>query len=367
MNSLKTLYFPGTDFYSIRQFPIFLLFQKIHLIKPVEERPAGPAGQSADSFIKSGFCQVHTPCPLGGSRDRFLHLVKDIRNRKDDYAAQLSSLILAEQSRPAASDEDSEQAIISSLFTPDDRKTKSLQAEKEGKLWQARLVLAIGEILDQEEEEIARDLAILEDDQAGLFKQLHGDIEELDDDSPLAEPHQLESKLGAANSGNIRKRFNAWKTLFLEGDVPACEIFLTTSRDGGDLLLEAYEKRTDRPALSAAILELPGLIGWNGSEAVQSVRTFSEKNQELLSRLRACLTDLSHQEPPPAGKTITGNAMAQLAGEWNARLETDFPANQFGRIPVTCYLFPGLSCSALLGKPQAVNDEAKNGLLVVVD
>ena len=367
MNSLNTLYFPGTDIYSIRQYPVFLLFQKIHLIKPVEKDPKDSDEESTDSFIKSGFCQVHTPCPLGENRDRFLHLVEDIRNRKDDYAAQLSSLILASKSGPSAMDEDSEQAIINSLFTPKDRQAESLQTKKEEKLWQARLVLAIGEILDQEEEEIARNLAMLEDDQAGLFKELHGNIEAIEEDNPFAELSQLESNLSAASSGNIKKRFNGWKTLFLEGDMQECEVFLTTSQDAGDLLLESYEKKTNQPAPLIAGLELPGLIGWNSEEASQAVATFSEKSRVLISQIHATLNDLSQKEDCTEQEIKNNKAFAAISEEWHRQLETVFPAKQFGRIPVKWYLFPSVACSTLIGKTQSETAKPKNGLLIVVD
>ncbi len=368
MSSLNTLFFPGTDIYSIRQYPIFLIFQKIHLIKPVEEDPAGPHGESSDSFIKSGFCQAHTPCPLGEDRKRFLHLVQDIKNRKDDYAAQLSSLILAAKSRESTTDEDSEQTIISSLFEPDDqKKAKSLQAEREGKLWQARLVLEIGEILDQEEEEIARNLAMLEDDQAELFKALHGDFEEFEDDSPFAELSQLESNMSAANSGNTEKRFSCWKTLYLESDLEENEILLTTSRDAADLLLESYENRTNQPALSIGELELPGLIGWNSAEAFKAVQSFCEKNNGLLTQLHESFADLARKINFTEQQTKNAGSLTVVAREWNEQLEIAFPKKQFGRITATCYLFPGLTCSALLGKPQSTSGELKNGLLVVAD
>jgi len=372
MNSLNSLFFPGTDIYSIRQYPLFLLFQKIHLIRPVENNPVDAGDESTDSFIKSGFCQEHTPCPLGEHRNRFLHLVTDIKNRQDDYAAQLSSLVLASQSAPPLIDEDSEQAIMSSLLPPEesqakDTKAKALLAEKEGKLWQARLVLAIGEILDQEEEEIARNLAILEDDQADLFKDLHGDLEEMEEDSPFAELSQLESNLGAANSGNIKKRFNGWKALFQEGDMPACEIFLTTSQDAGDILLELYEKKTNQSAIPMATLAIPGLIGWNSAEAFQAVMAFSEKNKELLATIQEELTALSQKKPLTGQEKDGNNAFAAITEQWHKQLELDFPEKQFGRIPVTYYLFQGLSCSAILGKTPSENGEPKNGVLVVVD
>ncbi len=373
MNSLNTLYFPGTEIFSIRQYPIFLLFQKINLIKPVEEDPAHPGEESSDSFIKSGFCQVHTPCPLDENRKKFLALVEDIRNRKDDYAAQLSSLILASKSGSAGGDEESERSIINSLFTPKELQVKSQVAAKEEKLWQARLILAIGEILDQEEEEIARNLAVFEDDQAGLFKELHGDLEEVEEDNPFAELCQLESNLNAVNTGNIKKRFNGWKTLFLESDMQQCELFLTTNQDAGELLLEAYEKATNLPAPLVANLELPGLIGWNSAEAFQAVETFAKENGDLLKQIQELLASFSQQEDSVGQdkKQSSANmniaAIAATTEEWQKQIETSFPAKQYGRIQVKCYLFPGIACATLTGKTQAEITLPKNGILVVVD
>jgi hypothetical protein len=366
MNSLNTLYFPGTDIYSIRQYPIFLLFQKIHLIKPVEAALADSGEEFSDSFIKSGFCQVHTPCPLGENRDRFLYLVEDIKNRKDDYATQLSSLILAGKSGQSAIDEDSERSIMTSMLTPNAQQEKLVQVEREEKLWQARLVLAIGEILDQQEEEIARSLAILEDDQANLFKELNGDNDENESDNPFAELNQLEHNLNAANAGNIKKRFNGWKTLFLESDLQECEIFLTTSQDGGDLLLESYEKETNLSAPLIANLELPGLIGWNSAEASQAATIFSEKNKNILSEIHEILADYSQKQGIADQEIKNNNAFAAMTESWNARLESDFPVKMFGRIPVKYYIFPGLTCSALISKTRSQNGEPKNGLLVVM-
>jgi hypothetical protein len=366
MNSLNTLYFPGTDLYSIRQYPAFLLFQKIHLIKPVEENPADSGKEPQDSFIKSGFCQEHTPCPLRKNRDRFTRLIGDIKNRKDDYAGQLSSLILASKTGSANIDPDSEQSIMDSLLPPKDLQERSVLAANEEKLWQARLILAIGEILDQEEEEIATNLAMLDDDQAELFKELHGDSEAMDEDNLFAELLQVERNLGAAKSGNVKTRFNAWKTLFLEGEVPKCEIFLTTSVDSGDLLMELYEKKTGLTASLAGCLELPGLIGRNSTEASQAVVAFCEKNEDLLATIKKDLS-LFVEQTTPITETIPGeNTLAAITEQWARQLETVFPAEQYGRVPVKFYIFPNLACSALIGKKQPETAPPENGLLVVI-
>ena len=365
MNSLNNLYFPGTAFYSIRQYPLFLLLAKIHLIKPVEAAPAKSGKESPDNFIKSGFCQEHTPCPLGEDRNRFLRLIDDISHRQDDYAAQLSSLVLASQSSVLSDDEDSERAIISSLHNPEQVLQKKQQTGKDEKLWQARLVLAIGELLDSEEEEIARNLAVLDDEQAELFKQLHGEGDDIEVDelsnSPFAALTQVERHIGAAHSGNVKKRFMAWKTLFLESELQDCEIFLSGSQDAGDILLELYEQKTGLTAPLFAGLELPGLIGTSSAQAVQAVLAFREDNQELMGRIAEIFAEMIHEKNFDTGKS----SFQAISDAWNDQLETAFPERQFGRTAVSCYLLPDMACATVVG--GSYSGTAKNGLLIVVD
>ena len=93
---------------------------------------------------------------------------------------------------------------------------------------------------------------------------------------------------------------------------------------------------------------------------------FRDQNSELLSRIYAHLTDLMQKDTSTQQETgIT--AFTALAEQWNWQLETIFPTEQFGRIPVKCYVFPGLSCATLIGTRQPENSAAKNGLLIVVN
>lgn len=366
MNSLTPVYFPGTDIYSIRQYPVFLLFQNLHLIKPVEDDPAEAGRKSSDTFINSGFCQVHTPCPLGENRSRFLHLVEDIRIRKDDYAAQLSALTLA-GTGASYEDEASEASIISSLLDPGGLEAKAEQLKREEELWQARLVLAIGEILDIEDEEIAKNLAVLEDEQTGLFKKLHGDIYSDEEESPFEELSQLESHLITSHSGNLKTRFNSWKTLFFESDLDKGVIFLTQSKDGGEIMLELYEKMTGNPAPLLQGLELPGLVGWNGEEAHAKVTQFTINNSALLELLHGQFTQITTEENYQAKAAELSAAFTETANQWNRHLENAFPAKQYGRIPVSLYIFPRISCKAIAEETMPTPDSSENGLLLIVD
>jgi hypothetical protein len=354
MNSLNTLYFPATAIHSPRLYPIFLLFQNVHLLSPVED-----GKESSDSFIKSGFCQVHTPCPLGEERDRFLRLVADIKSGTDDYAARLSSLTLAAMTGIPHQAEESERSIVRSLHGTEDLPPQVREREVLEKLWQARLVLAMGELLDQDEEEISLNLAELEDEEKVLFKELQGEDDKEEQENPFAELTRLEGSLRVNSAANIKKRFKAWRTLFLAGKMEECEIFLANGMDSGDILLEMYQQRTGQQAQLVASLELPALVGWDNDQASTAVREFTTKNSPILTAIGETFAALISQ-------TATPEQRFEPAVAWEKLLSADFPAEHFGRIQINFFLFRGLPCSTLIGKTSDAQSSGKSGLLAVI-
>lgn len=358
MNSLKTLLFPATVIHSIRQYPLFLLFPQINIIAPVEPLDQDTPEESTDTFINSGFCQVDTPCPLGDNRDRFLHLVADIKSRKDDYAAQLSSLTLAAMSSSPDSGEESERAIINEFLTPKDLSVEEKKQNHEARLWQARLVLAIGEILDQEEEEIARNLSMVDDDTSGLFNALRGDSDDFDQDSPFAELSQLTGNFSAVHSGNMGKRLTSWTHLFAESTHTDSNVFLTTSADVLDRITESYEKCSDDSPKAYTGLELPGLIGWNEQEAVDATRSFKEDNAQLLSHLNNVLLALMQDDE------LSEATWDELVKAWTIVLEERFPEATWGRLKVSVNIFKEYSVNELLREKGVQGSQ--NGIVVLV-
>lgn len=364
MNSLKTLYFPATDIYSIRQYPIFLLSQDVLILQPVEGDP-GSENADSDIFIKSGFCQVDTPIPLGQDRDRFLRLVKDIETRKDDYAAQLSSLTLAAMSNPANKEENSERAIINQLFTPNDLGEQEEEQDREAQLWQVRLVLAIAEILDREEEEIAANLAILDDETADLYKELQGDSDDLEDDSLRDALYQIEQKLGHSNSKTMKKRLLAWQTLFQQSSSTGIDIFLTTSRDAGDFLINGYEKKSNQPALLLSGLVLPGLLAKEGKLAHKLVTDFTSDNEALYRSLSNELQSLCSTTKIADNWEAVQKNFTVFAEQWNERIEEVFAEKEFGRTDLTICVFPEHSCQTLLETEE--RNGPVNGVVMIAD
>jgi len=366
MNSLNSLYFPGTTLHSISQYPLFLLFPKVHLLKIAEDNIHRGEVQATDSFVKSGFCQPFTPCPLGKDLDRFIHLVNDIQNRKDDYASQLSALTLAAMSAPHSMESgDSQQEIISSLlgggqlFPDKQKKLKHLD------LWQARLMLAIGEILDREEEDIARQLLGLKEEEADIFKELQGESDALEEEGLSDTFSQLRGSMRAPTSSNMKKRFLSWKKLFREGNSPACDLILTTSRDTADQILETFYTESNETTIYSDHLSLPALISWQEDDAVKQILSYRENNKKLIDEITETLlqlinsTNLTKDNQP-------GSILSNHREQWGKSLETHFPAEKFGRMPLSFYCLPGIPCSTLLGINKQDNTPI-NSLMAIAD
>jgi len=334
MSTLEAIYFPGTTIYSASQFPVFLLLEKVHLLRPVET-----AGDSADIFVSSGLCQEYTPCPLGDSRDRFLRLIKDIRERKDDYAAQLSALTIASLSAQQASTDDTSRGIINSLLNTHGL-TPASATKQDELLWQARLVLKIAEILDQEEEEVAVRLALLDDQQESLFKDLQGEWDE-DEESLMDEIRQMRQIMSRPAAAAVKNRLNAWSRLYAVAEEPNLPLWLTDLDEAADILLEKYENTVKSPPPVIGKLELPANIGWSATDAIAHISRYRQATAQLREEITAAI----HQ-----GQT---EQLALLAPRWARELDDLYPGDQFGRTTLTIYRLAATTCSSLLGKTTA--------------
>lgn len=334
MNTLEALYFPGTEIYSASQFPVFLLFGRLHLIKPVEE--SEQRDDTGDIFTTAGLCQAHTPCPLGDQRERFEHLVRDIRERKDDYATQLSNLTVASFSAKKKSVDDSSRSIVSSLLgTPETKEDE--EDIRNTELWQSRLILKIGEQLDREEEEVAVRMALLDDDEQGLFKTLQGELDE-EEETLFGELLNLKSRLNKPSATSVTTRLRAWSRIYREHTAPLPKICLTHMEDAADPLLEEYEEKMHLPPSEILHLLLPGNIGWDTKTALSRIRDFQEKEGGLLDAIASFITGKDPQRERES-----------LENEWSEALDRHFPIAETGRLNLHFHTMSTISWAEMLG------------------
>ncbi|MGL1931956.1 MAG: hypothetical protein OCC45_09365 [Desulfotalea sp.] len=323
MNTIKSLYFPGTAIYSAKQYPLFLLPIKLYLLQPVEDMPLAGQEDVHDSFIKNDYCQGYTPCPLGENRERFVQLVNDIKHRKDDYASQLSQLTLAAMSAPKKDKSESKHGIISSLIGKDIIKEDEGAAD----IWQARLTLALAEMVDIEEDDLSRNMSILDDYQSDLFNELQGEVDE-DDESPFADLLQQQRSASATGNTHNNHRIDAWHKLYDSSSTEIKEIrlFITDNKDAAEHIIDSFHDLSGKSHEPALSVEIPAITGWEDIKVLEEIANFRKDNDELLDNLAGLLQGISTDQ--------------EIADNWHKAIDSAYPTESFGRHEADVYHLP---------------------------
>lgn len=359
MQSLNSLYFPQTALPHHQRNCLLLLPDTLHLLQPVE--PSGEeTDESSDSdlFMESGICQVHTPSPLGTDRDRFLGLINEIMTRKDSYAEQLSNLTLANLSKGKDSGEQSHLAIMANLLDGQGLINKEAEEEDQSeKLWQARLVLALAEILDREEADLAMSLTDIDSEEFALFQDLKGELEDEagEEEDPFAELLRIKAKMGQPRPGTMQRRFQAWKTLYNSGTLPEKYwLWTTCEEEAADILISNYEAQSGQLSAPLLLLDLPEQMYLREEDALKHIQAFQKNGAALRNSITEKLTaiikqgHLNHVDPvallPDAGI---------LARDWNDLIDYHFPQERFGRCKLDLQFLANVSLDTLLHDPSA--------------
>ncbi|MCF6186679.1 MAG: hypothetical protein L3J49_04280 [Desulfobulbaceae bacterium] len=317
-------------------FPLVQVFSPIVYCRAVEDDEIPEVLQSplARDLEEAGLGTIHVPSPLGEQRERFLALIKDLKNRGDDYAARLKNISLSGIGRGGRSRRESKNAIIENLL-----QSKGVQDEVREKqdmlLWQARLLLKLGEIFDAEQLCLKRDLEKISEMENGLFSELrkeHG--------QPFSLTKNIRSATGRTD-GLQGLRLKAWTRLYCLGDdrpavPPNC--FISTNQDAVDLLVEEYERLDARTGQCFLKLLLPS--GENKPLPPERLQALQE--HELFDRLQALLAD------PMAGQQEQVDVFADDTGAWAELLETIYPAAEYGRCRLHLYVLPKVQPCKLL-------------------
>jgi hypothetical protein len=240
IDSLTALYLPAT-WPPASSGQLLLIFDELLYYRPAEKLPAPLHPPAAGELLAS-----YPPVPFGDELSRFFSLLRDMQVHAPEYfQAYLSSSGKGEQEAA----ESNWRRMASRL-----RQIEPEQKSGIDELWRARLYLALAEINQESEEEIARGFAETADKEATMLQALLGgeqdDFEEL---QQLLQPPITPPSPG--RSGNLLK---AWGMLYLH-DVRKDRPWLlaTADQEGAMLLRESYEKATNRSPEKILTLPLP--------------------------------------------------------------------------------------------------------------
>ena len=362
-----SLIFPDTDIFSYKQFPYLLFGTPLRFLELVEPDPNDQPGDR-DIFIDSGLCKPHNPSPLGEDRSRFQRLISDIKERKDDYAAQLSALTVAAMSskKEKSAGEERYQIISSLLGSP---AAGSLQTQEDlFDLWQARLVLALAEILAREEEELQQELQLLDSQEMEMFLSLQGETGP-DETDPFSELEQISAHLNRARPGEMKMRVRSWLTLMRSAPFPAVSLWLASSPEAGDELITKYEKHHEPPPLPVLELGLPDRIEAGPTHVVNQVTAFLNDSVALRNSIYDDLDSIvkvSHLSSEQEANLLPSSG--GYLGQWDELVEDHFPAGSHGRSSLLFYLLPNCPIAELLSLDQAAssNSSPVHGLFAVL-
>lgn len=267
-------------------------------------------------------------------------------------------------SKPESSNETRSQ-ILSTLLK-NHEVTSEGDLEKEIELWQARLVLAIGELLEREEEELRQNLNFLDDRELEMFQKLQGDGDNEGDDL-IAKIQQVRDQLESRRPREVRLQFKAWLKLMSFHVLPETLLWCATSTDGADEVFNELEKRTSHAAVPILKLALPGIIPVGPVHLVNQVEAFRLAAEDIYQVIARDLTDICSAEyifPTAADALLPGNG--DYVAKWNNLVEEHFPASSHNTGAVTFYLLPEHRVAELLSLKTEDQEPLTNGLLAVL-
>ena len=362
-----SLVFPDTDIFGYRQFPLLLFSCPLYYLQPVEPDPDGAPPDEHETIIDSGLCHPHTPAPLDDDRDRFNRLIRDIRERKDDYAAQLSALTMAALSETKEKSTGEERYQIISSLIGSNVTAGAAARDEQLDLWQARLVLAIAEILKQEKEDLLQEMQLLDAQEIEMLRSLQGETSSEDED-PFAELQRIKASLDDSRPREVKMRFQSWLRLMKRAPLPDIKLWLASSPEAADELFNEFDKRNNGIPLPILELTIPERIEAGPTYVVSRVTSFLEDSASLREKIvaelealidKAGLSSDSVQNLLPSG--------SEHASLWAEIIEDHFPAGSHGSATLRFYLLPDFPVVTLLGLESGTSDsQPAHGLVAVL-
>ena len=274
MTSLNALYFPDTSITTRQVSRELFFFDKIFHYLPAE------AEKSNDPEADLGLCQGYPPVPFQEDLDRFRHLIRELKgNEAEFYSGSLSAMADAAKNR----DEQSVRSIVQALGGRAAAEAEGAKAAAREELWQARLLLRLAEILNQEEQELQEELAAISIKEQELFEALKGEPE-------IAV--SLSSLPQSIGRSPVRPEIvvRAWARLFLaDPRQESHNILVSGHQDAVELLFDANEALSGKRPARLFRIPLPAAGAMERDAFLEARTAFRVTAKETLAAFTSLL------------------------------------------------------------------------------
>jgi hypothetical protein len=381
----SVLLFPETE-PSIQDIgKLLFFFKSLSYYLPTESDAEG----ANDQHIFKNLCTGYVPAPLDEDLSRFNHLLREMGNSRSDDLARLFSSAQA----PIATGQirDKDEASSGSVFAALHKDNENIAyVEQKERLWQARLILKLAEILSRRENEVRQGLARITSKEQNVFASLEGDSETAELNDPVQfsdpeEPAQLKSKIeypedysAGGSALLVPLRIKAWAELFLADSSPSRpSVIVTTNPDSGSTILDRYENTWRKTPQKLFSLPVPTFPGLDSSESINQ-QYISTRNKlhlaakENIEHFESVLREAAVLQDISSGKDQKLGLLQRHIDDWEEKIKLHFPLPAAGHHKLDFYCFPGISPTALFKKifnlePLAVNkQEYRNSILAIL-
>lgn len=341
---------------------LLIFFDNFSFYLPAE--PNDP-GNAANTIFRE-LCTAYAPAPLGADLSRFNLLLRDLEKSRPDEFSRLFSAARGPVATGRAGDRDETSAAgVFSALHKDAATINSIRYKE--RLWQARLILKLAEILDRREAEVREGLARVSSVEHQVFSSLGGPGEAAAAElaamgGPGAPGHGsaagiLQDKTPARTSGPLMGlRLKAWAELYLADSSGRSPLVLVTATPAsGFALLDGYENdwRTEPQKLFSLAMPPVHLTGEKNPDQYLAAREAFRAAAK--TQLEYFATSLQKAASLPGSSS--GNreepAAAELAehvSAWEALLQAHYPVAAAAGPKLVFYSMPGVSCSKLFQK-----------------
>lgn len=368
MNSFETLFFPETDIYNERFYPLLLFFTPLIFLQVVEHGPSSVNNAETNLFQKSGLCKAYVPSPLGENREQFLRLVRDINEQKEHLVDRLRGVTIDSSPAPTDSEPlDVNHQLVSSLLQ--EYGVKHGITAPHLQIWQARLVLVIAEILDSNEDSLQEDLFFFNEEEIAAFRSLQEKTDSNEGDL-FSEVDNIKQQLEKSRLRGGAKRFNAWRRLQQNQPIPSVEVWLASTRDSADQIFNRYESTSNAHAVPLLKLAVPARITASDKYVVEEIEKFQQATAHIHRGLVADFERIVRTVPYVHDvKESLLPFDTDWANQWEGAVDDFFPASSNGRNDITFYLLPDQPIARVLSLAEysgASYGETAHGLLAVL-
>ena len=355
----SVLLFPETEPSIHDMEKLLFFFNSLSYYLPAETGDEGKNKQNSFTNLCSGY----VPAPLHEDLTRFNRLLREMENSRPDDLARLFSTAASPIATGQIRDKDeaTSSSVLSALQNDNGKKA---QAQNKERLWQARLILKLAEMLDRRENEVRQGLALISSAEQKNFASLEG-LSETDSADPAQiadreELTQLKDKIDypedysmGTSSMLIPLRVKSWAELFLADSSPNRPFTLvTTSPDSGSSLLDGYEntwRKTPQILFSLSIPKFPGLKS-SKSDAEQYILSrnkFRLAAREELQYFENILRETAVLQDTSSDKYPELHLLSKHVTAWEEKINLEFPVPAANFQKLDFYCFPGISSAAL--------------------